>query len=247
MTFSGTHVEEVRLANTLQGEARCSTNCQNSRRWHWWARSGVICLTGDDDDFVLAELRDEELVVRVQLKSGVFETRLHPPPSSMPLNAAQRRFNDDRWHKLVVSREAREVTLPSCLAVCMSVRPSVCLFLVLPSVLFLVFVLLICHLFNSAFRLRECLALSVSDRIVTLQGLPLPFLLSSDYCMALLRFSSNLWPQNLSKNLQLWNQLPTELKKIQSQNIFKRHFETLLIRYPLNPMLFWSARMNSVK
>ena len=81
----------------------------------------MICLTGDDDDLVLAELRDEELVVRVQLKSGVFETRLHPPPSSMPLNAAQRRFNDDRWHKLVVSREAREVTLPSCQSVCQSV------------------------------------------------------------------------------------------------------------------------------
>ena len=72
---------------------------------------------GDDDDYVLAELRDAQLVVRVELRSGVWETRLRPPVSSVPLSASaaaaaadQRRFNDDRWHKLVVSREAREVS-----------------------------------------------------------------------------------------------------------------------------------------
>jgi len=70
----------------------------------------VVCLSGDDEDFVLAELRDEQIVVRVQLRSGVFETRLQPPPTSLPLTADQRRFNDDRWHKLLVSRQAREVT-----------------------------------------------------------------------------------------------------------------------------------------
>ena len=81
-------------------------------------------LTGDNDDFVLAELRDDEMVVRVQLRSGVFETRLHPPTTSLPLSADQRRFNDDRWHKLVVSRQAREVTLLSC---CPSIRLPVSL------------------------------------------------------------------------------------------------------------------------
>jgi len=79
---------------------------------------------------MLAELRDEQIVVRVQLRSGVFETRLDPPDTSLPLNADQRRFNDDRWHRLVVSREAREVTLPSCLFV----RPFVSLFLGSPFV-----------------------------------------------------------------------------------------------------------------
>jgi len=78
-------------------------------------------LTGDDDDFALAELRDEQIVVRVELKSGVFESRLEPSPNSMPLSATgERRFNDDRWHKLVVSRQAREVTVTSiCLSVCL--------------------------------------------------------------------------------------------------------------------------------
>jgi len=76
----------------------------------------VVLLTGDDDDYVLAELQDEQLVVRVQLRSGVFETRLRQSTSSIPLSAsddghARRRFNDDRWHKLVVNREVREVTL----------------------------------------------------------------------------------------------------------------------------------------
>ena len=67
-------------------------------------------LTGDGDDHVLAELRDQEIVVRVQLRSGVFETRLQAPPTPVPLSASQRRFNDDHWHKLVVSRQAREVS-----------------------------------------------------------------------------------------------------------------------------------------
>jgi len=71
---------------------------------------------GDDDDFVLAELRDEQLLVRVELRSGVYETRVRPPVTSLPLSADQRRFNDDRWHKLVVSREAREVLLSVCLS-----------------------------------------------------------------------------------------------------------------------------------
>jgi len=87
----------------------------------------VICLgAGDDDDFVLAELRDEEMMVRVQLRSGVFEARLQPPSTSLPISGAdQRRFNDDRWHKLVVSRQAREVSdrffMSACLCVCLSV------------------------------------------------------------------------------------------------------------------------------
>ena len=73
-------------------------------------RLSVMCLSaGDEEDFVLAELRDDEMIVRVQLRSGVFEARLQPASTSLPLSADQRRFNDDRWHKLVVSREAREV------------------------------------------------------------------------------------------------------------------------------------------
>jgi len=77
---------------------------------------------------VLAELRDEQLVVRVQLRSGVYETTVRPPDTSLPLGAAdQRRFNDDRWHKLVVTREAREVmTLSFALSVRLSVRRAMC-------------------------------------------------------------------------------------------------------------------------
>jgi len=83
-------------------------------------------LTGDDDDFMQADLLDEQIVVRVQLRSGVFEARLRPSSSSsqLALGTDQRRFNDDRWHKLVVSREVREVTRPSSYR-CPSIRLSV--------------------------------------------------------------------------------------------------------------------------
>jgi len=66
--------------------------------------------SGDGADYVLAELRDSELVVRVQLRSGVYEARLRPPDTPLPPGGdPTRRFDDDRWHKLVVSRQAREV------------------------------------------------------------------------------------------------------------------------------------------
>ena len=115
----------------------------------------LVLLIGDDDDFVLAELRDQEIFVRVQLRSGVFETRLNPPPTSMPLNADQRRFNDDRWHSLVISREAREVQLTL-----LSVSP----FTVYP---YSSPALFVCYLFDRSSMKLRCLLGSLSDSCVS--------------------------------------------------------------------------------
>jgi hypothetical protein len=80
---------------------------------------------GDGDDYVFAALKDDSIIVRVKLRSGVFETEIKPfhshadaVTSSSSASSAgvsgglsTTRFDDDRWHKLLITREAREVSI----------------------------------------------------------------------------------------------------------------------------------------
>ena len=59
--------------------------------------------SGANGDFINVALREGGIVVSINLGSGVFETDVHPQRGTV-------RFDDNEWHKLVITREAREVS-----------------------------------------------------------------------------------------------------------------------------------------
>ena len=61
--------------------------------------------SGENGDFINVALREGGIVVSINLGSGVFETDVH-------LQRGTVRFDDNEWHKLVITREAREVSNP---------------------------------------------------------------------------------------------------------------------------------------
>ena len=61
--------------------------------------------SGENGDFIDVALREGGIVVSINLGSGVFETDVHPQRGTV-------RFDDNEWHKLVITREAREVSNP---------------------------------------------------------------------------------------------------------------------------------------
>ena len=69
-------------------------------RWYLGGRFGYA--TGDGVDKMSVALVDGGLQVRVRLGSGSFDVELKPPQNNV-------RYDDGHWHRLVVSREAREV------------------------------------------------------------------------------------------------------------------------------------------
>ena len=58
---------------------------------------------GDGDDFMNVALREGGVLVHINLGSGLFETDIKPHRGSV-------RFDDNQWHRLVITREAREVS-----------------------------------------------------------------------------------------------------------------------------------------
>ena len=58
---------------------------------------------GENGDFINVALREGGIVVSINLGSGVFETDVHPQRGTV-------RFDDNEWHQLVITREAREVS-----------------------------------------------------------------------------------------------------------------------------------------
>ena len=57
---------------------------------------------GDGSDKMSVSMVDGSLQVRVRLGSGSFDAQLRPPHNNV-------RYDDGQWHRLVVSRQAREV------------------------------------------------------------------------------------------------------------------------------------------
>ena len=55
-------------------------------------------------DYMNIALREGGVSISINLGSGLFETEVKPHRGSI-------RFDDNKWHKLVVSREAREVSM----------------------------------------------------------------------------------------------------------------------------------------
>jgi len=58
--------------------------------------------TGDGENRMSVSLVDGTVEVRVRLGSGSFDADLKPPLDNV-------RYDDGQWHRVVVSRQAREV------------------------------------------------------------------------------------------------------------------------------------------
>ena len=63
--------------------------------------------SGDGDDFITIVMTDGAIAVTISLGTGLFESHI-----STDQGRQLAQFDDNEWHELVVSREAREV---SCL------------------------------------------------------------------------------------------------------------------------------------
>ena len=63
---------------------------------------GIGYTAGDGEDKMSVSLVDGNLQVRIRLGFGSFDTELRPPRNNV-------RYDDGQWHRVVVSREAREV------------------------------------------------------------------------------------------------------------------------------------------
>ncbi|XP_067682449.1 neurexin 1-like isoform X4 [Haliotis asinina] len=63
--------------------------------------NGILFFTGDLKDYLNVAVRDGGIIVTINLGSGAYEAEVRP---------SHVRFDDGRWHHLVVRREARELT-----------------------------------------------------------------------------------------------------------------------------------------
>ena len=63
-----------------------------------------VTVAGDGEDFMNIALREGGVVVAINLGSGIFETDVKPHRGTV-------RFDDNQWHRLAITREAREVSV----------------------------------------------------------------------------------------------------------------------------------------
>ncbi|XP_067682450.1 neurexin 1-like isoform X5 [Haliotis asinina] len=64
--------------------------------------NGILFFTGDLKDYLNVAVRDGGIIVTINLGSGAYEAEVRP---------SHVRFDDGRWHHLVVRREAREISV----------------------------------------------------------------------------------------------------------------------------------------
>jgi len=57
---------------------------------------------GDRDDFMFVAMYDGIITLKVHLGTGTFETDVKSKDGRL-------RYDDDRWHRVVIRREVREV------------------------------------------------------------------------------------------------------------------------------------------
>ena len=68
------------------------------------AKCDFLFDSGDIDNDMSVVLVDGILVIRTRLGSGSFEVEMKPPNSNV-------RYDDSQWHRVTVTREAREVRI----------------------------------------------------------------------------------------------------------------------------------------
>ena len=62
-----------------------------------------MVISGANGDYINIALREGGISISINLGAGLFETDIHPHHGTV-------RFDDNEWHKLAITREAREVT-----------------------------------------------------------------------------------------------------------------------------------------
>ncbi|CAL1526179.1 unnamed protein product [Lymnaea stagnalis] len=98
-TFLGTQYFSYNLSS--KGDGVVSNQDQIMLDFRTKQPSSLLFHTGDSKDYITAGLIDGAIFLAVNLGSGQYEAVIRPTPA---------RFDDNRWHQLVIRREAKELT-----------------------------------------------------------------------------------------------------------------------------------------
>ncbi|CAH1791707.1 unnamed protein product, partial [Owenia fusiformis] len=101
-TFYGAHYLSYDLSD--RGDPILSSNDRLSLFFKTRQSNGLLFYTGDEGDYMNVAIKDGGLVLTINLGSGVYDKVIRPKDGNS-------RFDDNRWHKLVIIRESREVTI----------------------------------------------------------------------------------------------------------------------------------------
>ncbi|KAK7504775.1 hypothetical protein BaRGS_00003803, partial [Batillaria attramentaria] len=99
-TFFGAQYLSYNLSS--RGDALVSNRDQVSLDFRTKQPNGLLFYTGNAKDYLNIAIRDGGIVLTINLGSGTYEDEVLP---------AQSRFDDNRWHHIMVRREAREISL----------------------------------------------------------------------------------------------------------------------------------------
>ncbi|ESP00129.1 hypothetical protein LOTGIDRAFT_141342, partial [Lottia gigantea] len=99
-TFLGAQYFSYDLSS--RGDPIVSNNDQISLDFRTKQSNGLLFFTGDSTDYLNVAMKDGGIILTINLGSGAYETEVRP---------SHVRFDDNRWHHLLIKREAREVRI----------------------------------------------------------------------------------------------------------------------------------------
>ncbi|XP_064621737.1 neurexin 1-like isoform X2 [Lineus longissimus] len=99
-TFYGTHYLSYDLSS--KGDPILSNRDTIIIEFKTRQSSGLLFYTGDGGDYINIALKEGGVLLTTNLGSGPFTTSVMPD--------RLKRFDDNKWHKLIVKRESRELT-----------------------------------------------------------------------------------------------------------------------------------------
>ncbi|CAG5125145.1 unnamed protein product, partial [Candidula unifasciata] len=98
-TFLGTQYLSYNLSS--KGDVMASNQDQIMFDFRTKQASSLLFYTGNGKDYITVGLLDGGIFLSVNLGSGLFEDEIRP---------SHTRFDDNRWHQVVIRREAKELT-----------------------------------------------------------------------------------------------------------------------------------------
>ncbi|KAK2170670.1 hypothetical protein LSH36_1g09011 [Paralvinella palmiformis] len=113
-TFFGSEYLSYDLSQ--KGEPVVSTNDHVTFQFKTQQANGLLFYTGDGSDFLVVALLEGGLLVHITLLSGSFEVEIAP-------SKGFQRFDDNKWHSVIVERKSREPGLWDVFLSCCYPRP----------------------------------------------------------------------------------------------------------------------------
>ncbi|XP_050406301.1 neurexin-3 isoform X2 [Patella vulgata] len=99
-TFLGAQYFSYDLSS--RGDPIISNNDQLTLDFRTKQSNGLLFFTGDSNDYLNVAMKDGGIILTINLGSGSYETEVRP---------GHVRFDDNRWHHLLIKREAREISM----------------------------------------------------------------------------------------------------------------------------------------